>query len=88
MLPVPARVTVIQVLLTAPANKLIYTELEKLIDTYDKDQKKTTSTVQCLHQIAEMTHKRSLVVIFTDMLDNLDDTSKLFEALEHLKYSV
>ena len=54
-------------------NKLIYTELEKLIDTYDKNNRKTTSTPQCLHQIAEMTHRRSLVVIFTDMLDSLDD---------------
>jgi len=73
--------------MSAVHNKQIYTELEKLIDTYDKAQKKTTSTVQCLHQIAEMTHKRSLVVIFTDMLDNLDDYNKLFEALEHLKYN-
>ena len=76
-----------QAKMSAVHNKLIYSELEKLIDTYDKDQKKTTSTVQCLHQIAEMTHKRSLVVIFTDMLDSLDDHNKIFEALEHLKYN-
>ena len=68
-------------------NKLIYTELEKLIDTYDKNNRKTTSTPQCLHQIAEMTHRRSLVVIFTDMLDGLDDYQPMFEALEHLKYN-
>jgi hypothetical protein len=76
-----------QAKMSAVHNKLIYSELEKLIDQYDKNQKKTTSTVQCLHQIAEMTHKRSLVVIFTDMLDNLEDHNKLFEALEHLKYN-
>ena len=68
-------------------NKLIYAELEKLIDTYDKNNRKTTSTPQCLHQIAEMTHRRSLVVIFTDMLDGLDDYKPMFEALEHLKYN-
>jgi len=34
-----------------------------------------------------MTHRRSLVVIFTDMLDNLEDHRKMFEALEHLKYN-
>ena len=68
-------------------NKLIYTELEKLIDTYDKNNRKITSTPQCLHQIAEMTHRRSLVVIFTDMLDGLDDYKPMFEALEHLKYN-
>ena len=68
-------------------NKLIYSELEKLIDNYDKNNRKTTSTPQCLHQIAEMTHRRSLVVIFTDMLDGLNDYQPMFEALEHLKYN-
>ena len=68
-------------------NKLIYSELEKLIDDYDKNNRKTTSTPQCLHQIAEMTHRRSLVVIFTDMLDGLADYKPMFEALEHLKYN-
>ena len=68
-------------------NKLIYGELEKLMADYDKNNRKTTSTPQCLHQIAEMTHRRSLVVIFTDMLDGLDDYKPMFEALEHLKYN-
>ena len=68
-------------------NKLIYSKLEGLIHDYDKSNQKTTSTPQCLHQIAEMTHRRSLVVIFTDMLDSLADYSAMFEALEHLKYN-
>ena len=68
-------------------NKLVYSQLESLIANYDKTQKKTTSTTQCLHQIAEMTHRRSLVVIFTDLLDSLDDYNQLFEALEHLKFN-
>ena len=68
-------------------NKLIYSKLEGLIHDYDKSNRKTTSTPQCLHQIAEMTHRRSLVVIFTDMLDSLADYSAMFEALEHLKYN-
>ena len=68
-------------------NKLVYSQLESLIANYDKAQKKTTSTTQCLHQIAEMTHRRSLVVIFTDLLDSLEDYNQLFEALEHLKFN-
>lgn len=72
---------------SAVHNKLIYSQLEGLIKNYDKTKAKTTSTVQCLHQIAEMTHRRSLVVIFTDMLDNMDDINKMFDALEHLKYN-
>ena len=73
--------------LSAVHNKLVYSQLESLIADYDKAQKKTTSTTQCLHQIAEMTHRRSLVVIFTDLLDSLDDYNQLFEALEHLKFN-
>ena len=72
---------------SAVHNKLIYSQLESLIENYDKTKAKATSTVQCLHQIAEMTHRRSLVVIFTDMLDNMDDINKMFDALEHLKYN-
>ncbi len=72
---------------SAVHNKLVYSQLESLIANYDKAQKKTTSTTQCLHQIAEMTHRRSLVVIFTDLLDSLDDYNQLFEALEHLKFN-
>lgn len=72
---------------SAVHNKLVYSQLESLIADYDKTQKKTTSTTQCLHQIAEMTHRRSLVVIFTDLLDSLDDYNQLFEALEHLKFN-
>lgn len=72
---------------SAVHNKLIYSQLEGLIENYDKNKAKTTSTVQCLHQIAEMTHRRSLVVIFTDMLDNMENFNKMFDALEHLKYN-
>ena len=72
---------------SAVHNKLVYSQLESLIADYEKAQKKTTSTTQCLHQIAEMTHRRSLVVIFTDLLDSLDDYNQLFEALEHLKFN-
>lgn len=68
-------------------HKLIYSQLESLIDHYDKSDKKKTATTQCLHQIAEMNHRRSLVVIFTDLLDSLDDYNEMFTALEHLKYN-
>lgn len=68
-------------------DKLIYAQLENLIKTYDKAERKATSTPQCLHQIAEMTHRRSLVVVFSDMLDQIDDPKNMFDALEHLKYN-
>lgn len=66
---------------------MVYSELDKLMLPYDKNVKSHTDTVQCLHKIAEMTHKRSLVIIFSDMLDNIDSYKELFAALEHLRYN-
>lgn len=47
---------------------------------------KKTKTSTLLHEIAENLHKRSLVVLFSDMLVN-DSTDEIFEALRHLKYN-
>jgi uncharacterized protein (DUF58 family) len=43
--------------------------------------------VNALHQIAENIHKRSLVIIFSDMLDRVSDSNEIFDALQHLKYN-
>lgn len=48
---------------------------------------KTTSAAEALHQLAEVIHKRSLVVVFSDMMENIDHQDKLFSALQHLKYN-
>ena len=47
---------------------------------------KPTNAAKCLHQIADAVHKRSLVVIFSDMLDSIDE-QELFLALQHLKHN-
>jgi uncharacterized protein (DUF58 family) len=64
--------------------KLIYNALEELLET--KTQSKTTNAVAALNQIAEVIHKRSLIVIFSDMFDDGTDNEQLFSALQHLKY--
>jgi len=66
---------------------MIYNEMEKLLQPYDKTDKKPTKATDCLHKIAEMTHKRSLVIIFSDMIDNMESQEELFAALEHLRYN-
>lgn len=66
---------------------MIYNRLESLLSPYDKSGRKSTSTVACLHKIAEIVHQRSLVVIFSDMIQNLDSYDDLFAALEHLRYN-
>lgn len=46
-----------------------------------------TQVGQVLHEIAEKIHKRSLVVIFSDMFDGNENTDDLFKALQHLKHN-
>ncbi len=53
----------------------------------NKPDTATTDTYTFLHQIAEKMHRRSLVFLFTDMLQTLNDDDKLFEALRHLKHN-
>ena len=52
-----------------------------------RSRNKKTAAARCLHQIADNIPKRSLVVIFSDMLDNMEDSTELFSALQHLKYA-
>ncbi len=48
---------------------------------------KNTDTFKFLHLIAEKIHRRSLIFLFTDMLQATSSPEKLFEALRHLKYN-
>lgn len=48
---------------------------------------KQTDTYTYLHQIAENINRRSLVFLFSDMLQSTTSPDKLFEALQHLKYN-
>jgi len=65
----------------------ILAELEKYLQPIDKNEQRSTSAVESLHLIAEQIHKRSLVIVFSDMLENTDDPDKIFSALQHLKHN-
>ena len=67
--------------------KLVYVNLEKLMHAYDEKQPKKTFAANALHQIAENIHKRSLVVLFSDMFESNENTDELFAALQHLKHN-
>ncbi len=45
-----------------------------------------TNVAGILHQLAEKIHRRSLVVIFSDMFDNANNDSEIMAALQHLKH--
>ncbi len=65
--------------------RLLLTYLQNLID--NPEHNKTTSAAKSLHQIADSIHRRSLVMIFSDMFEQTEQTDQLFSALQHLKHN-
>jgi uncharacterized protein (DUF58 family) len=68
-------------------HKLLMTELEKRMEQISPGTQHKTMAVEALHEIAESIHKRSLVIIFSDMFDSRTNPEELFSALQHLKHN-
>lgn len=64
-------------------HRMLLSKLEELLDK--PKQSRDTDTVKFLHQIAEKIHRRSMIVIFTDMFQSGNEEA-LFNALQHLKH--
>lgn len=47
-----------------------------------------TSAAEVIHQLAEKINKRSLVILFSDMFENVSETEHLFSALQHLRHNL
>jgi uncharacterized protein (DUF58 family) len=66
----------------------LYAQLEKV---YAKPMANTTTDITgVLHHIAQEVHQRSMIILFSDMLENnLDETKlqSLFAAIQHLKFN-
>lgn len=67
-------------------NKYLYSELEKLLDPKPAKEQRPTNITESLHNIAEMLHKRSLVILFSDMMDDIHKLDEVFAALQHFKH--
>lgn len=65
-------------------HRMILSKLEDLLE--NPKQAKTTDTIKYLHQIAEKMHRRSLIILFTDMFQH-ENEEALFNALQHLKHN-
>lgn len=48
---------------------------------------KQTDLAASLHQVADSMHRRSMVVIFTDIMERLDQADAIFSALQHLRHN-
>jgi uncharacterized protein (DUF58 family) len=62
---------------------LMFYELDRVIA---QNSTNTTDVASVLHEIAEKIHKRSLIVIFSDMFQNSTNLDTIFGALQHLKH--
>lgn len=49
---------------------------------------KTTAVAEVLHDIARKIHKRSLVVLFSDMFEDMENATAIFSALQHLRHNL
>ncbi len=65
-------------------NKII-TELQALYDKTGKSR--PTNVAKILHEVAQKVHKRSLIIIFSDMFDNTAALDEIFSGLQHLKHN-
>lgn len=73
---------------TSIHQKYLFAELDKILKQPKMNE--TTNLAVALHQVAEQIHKRSLVIVFSDMLQTVGDEDKistLFSALQHLKFN-
>lgn len=73
---------------TSTHSQLIFSELEKLLQPLPQDRTKRSSGAKALHEIADKLKRRSLVILFSDMIENSDqDQDDLWNALQHLKHN-
>lgn len=68
-------------------HQYIYSQLDKILKETPQKDVSSTAAAENLHFIADSIHRRSLVVIFSDMLDNSVHADQLFPALQHLKHN-
>lgn len=74
-----------QIKLSETHSKLLHSELNRCLNTSKADFNRKTNIAETLHLVAESIHKRSLVVVFTDLFSANQD--ELFSAFEHLRYN-
>ncbi len=66
--------------------RMLMNELQRQIDA-QTTQNKITNAAKALHLVAQQMHKRSLIVIFSDMMDDAENVEDLFSAMQHLRYN-
>ena len=68
-------------------HRILYHELDKLLLVDPVNSARQTESTIALHQVSELLHKRSLVMIFTDFIHSTKTLESQFKAYKHLKYN-
>ena len=72
---------------SAAHHKMLYAQLENLLLRTKTEKPRKTYAAEAIHYLAENIHKRSLVIIFSDMMDNSEKSGELLSALQHLRHN-
>lgn len=67
--------------------KYLFAELEKHLHQFQPAKPHKTRAATALHRIADAIHKRSLVVIFSDMFETAQELDEVFSGLQHLRHN-
>lgn len=70
---------------TLAHQKILFQELESLLITAPKTRK--TSLAKTLHFLSDSLHQRSMVIIFSDLFEGMDNQADLIAAIRHLRYN-
>lgn len=67
--------------------QLMFQNLEQRLERMEDDkQKRQTASAKAIHQVAERLKHRSLVIILTDLFENIDQKDDLISSLKHLRH--
>lgn len=68
--------------------RMLFAELEQLLEQEEQGagEQRKTATAQVIHEVAERLKHRSLVIILTDLFENVDQHDQLISALKHLRH--
>ncbi len=66
----------------------LYKNMDRILTDYDGEvpEIRQTASADAIHQLAERINKRSLVVLLTDLFENVGKQDELVSALKHLRH--
>ncbi len=66
----------------------LFSEMEKILEEEKRAsaEKRVSASANALHELADRLKHRSLIIILSDLFENVDDHEELISALKHLRH--